>query len=309
MIRGTLASGMWPTMITAFGDDGKLDFKANAALTDWLIKKGSSGLFSVCMSSEMFFLTLQEKIDLAKCVVDAAGGRVPVVASGHTSNSMENQVEELDKISETGVDVTVMVSNRLATKEQGEEILLENMKLIMNALPDVIFGMYECPYPFLRLLTLNELSVIARDSRMRFLKDVSCDTAIQHERMQVVGNTSLGLYNAQSETVLESLKAGYVGFSGIMGNYHIDIYRWLYDNWESDSDTVIEVQNWLTWAYTVHQDSYPVSAKYHMNLEGIPFPLNTRSKKVEVFTPQLRCAIEKLKVEEDKIRRKLGINC
>ena len=101
-----LAPGMWPTMITAFGDDGKLDFKANAALADWLISKGANGLFAVCQSSEMFFLTLQEKIDLAECVVQAAAGRVPVIASGHTADTITGQIEELGRMAETGIEAS-----------------------------------------------------------------------------------------------------------------------------------------------------------------------------------------------------------
>ena len=118
-------------MITAFTPDNKLDFKANAAITDWLIKKGAYGLFAVCQSSEMFYLSLQEKIDLAKCVLDAAAGRVPVIASGHTSDQIEEQIEELGRISETGVDAVVMVSNDyLFNQKQTRQLTKHNIRLI-----------------------------------------------------------------------------------------------------------------------------------------------------------------------------------
>lgn len=307
MEKKALSGGVWPTMITAFTEDGKLDFKANALLTDWLIKKGATGLFAVCMSSEMFFLTLQEKVDLAKCIVDACNGRVPVVASGHTSESMKSQIEELARISETGVDATVLVSNRLAQKEEDEDVLFKNINKVFSELSDVSLGIYECPFPFLRLLTIGELFRLSTSGRMTFVKDVSCNVDIQKQRADCFKETELGLYNAQTETLLSSLKAGYAGYSGTMGNYHIDIYRWLYDNWDSGSALVEEVQTWLSWAFTVHKGSYPISAKYHMNLEGIPFPLNTRSKKIEAFTPELKAAIDDLKVQETAMRKKLGI--
>ena len=43
-----------------------------------------------CQSSEIFFLSLEERIEVAKFVVERAAGRVPVVASGHISDSIED---------------------------------------------------------------------------------------------------------------------------------------------------------------------------------------------------------------------------
>ena len=66
-----IASGVWPVMITPFTEDNKPDFKAIEGLCNWYIKKGCTGIFAVCQSSEMAFLTEQEKLDIAKAVVDA----------------------------------------------------------------------------------------------------------------------------------------------------------------------------------------------------------------------------------------------
>jgi 4-hydroxy-tetrahydrodipicolinate synthase len=44
-------------MITPFTDDNRIDFKAVRALTEWYITKGCDGIFAVCQSSEMFFLS------------------------------------------------------------------------------------------------------------------------------------------------------------------------------------------------------------------------------------------------------------
>ncbi|HWR22718.1 MAG TPA: dihydrodipicolinate synthase family protein [Feifaniaceae bacterium] len=307
MNKKTLAPGVWPTMITLFDNNNKLDFKANAALTDWLIRKGAHGIFAVCQSSEMFFLSQQEKTDLARCVLEAAQGRVPVIASGHTSIKIGDQIEELGRISETGVDAVVMVTNRLARKEEDKDAFLENMEHILSALPDVNFGLYECPYPFLRLLSLEELKLIADTGRILFLKDVSCNAAIQQERAAAVRGTSLGLYNANAETLFNSFPHGYVGYNGIMGNYHIDIYRWYYENYRQHPELAAEVQEWICWAGNVHKGSYPVSAKYHLNLEGIPCSLRTRAKDPSVLTEDLKAEIRALHAEETKLRRRLGI--
>src|SRR5690606_27269219 len=148
---------------------------------------GCDGLFAVCQSSEMFYLTLEEKVELAECVVKAAKGRVPVIASGHTSDSIEDQIRELTAISKTGVDAVILVSNRLAKIDEGSDVLIRNLQTIIDALPeDTMFGVYECPYPYRRLLTNEELKYCIDTKRFIFLKDVSCDIDIERERVKVV---------------------------------------------------------------------------------------------------------------------------
>ena len=210
--------GVWPTMIAAFDEAGKLDLDANRAITEYLIGKGSDGLFAVCQSSEMFMLSTEEKVTLAKTVVEAAKNRVPVIASGHTSDAIEDQIAELKAVSETGADAVVLVSNRLAGVNDGSEVFISNLKRILEALPGVEFGIYECPYPFLRLLSDEELKWCAESGRIVFLKDVSCNLEIETRRVKIVEGTALKLFNANTETLFGSLREGYHGYSGVMGN-------------------------------------------------------------------------------------------
>ena len=77
-------------MVTPFTNDDRLDREALEAMVEWYLARGVDGLFAVCQSSEMFFLTLPERVALAKAVVDFAGGRAEVIASGHISDSLDN---------------------------------------------------------------------------------------------------------------------------------------------------------------------------------------------------------------------------
>ena len=171
-------NGCWPTMITPFTPDNKIDYEAVKGLVEWYIKKGSSGIFAVCQSSEMFYLSEQEKLDLAKAVVEQAAGRIKVIASGHTADDHNKQIEELGKMSETGVDAVVLVSNRFAKKDEGEDVFRKNADDVFRQLPNVTFGLYECPAPYLRLLSDDFLQDCAKTGKLVFLKDVSCSREI-----------------------------------------------------------------------------------------------------------------------------------
>ena len=74
--------GVWPVMLTPFTEENQVDYPALKELVEWYIKNGVDGLFAVCQSSEMFKLTLKERVTAAAKVKEYAAGRVPVIASG-----------------------------------------------------------------------------------------------------------------------------------------------------------------------------------------------------------------------------------
>ena len=294
-------------MITPFTDNDKVDFKAVKAVVDWYIAKGCDGIFAVCQSSEMFFLSEQEKIDIAKAVLDSAGGRVKIIASGHTSDNKAKQIEELGRMAETGVDAVVLVSNRLAEQYEGDDVIRNNFNDILKQLPNVVFGMYECPYPYNKILSTDFLKDCAVKKNLVFLKDVSCSLAIQKERAAAVKGTELALFNANTSTLLDSFIGGYAGYNGVMANFHIDIYKWMYQHFRGQSELAREISDFLTVAGVSEARAYPVNAKYHFGLTGIPMSIHTRSKDKNILNENARHEIESLIRMETAIRRRLGL--
>ena len=302
-----LFSGVWPTMITPFTDDNKVDFSAVEKITQWFVNAGANGIFAVCQSSEMFYLDDQEKIDLARAVVNSACGKIPIFASGHTSDNTAKAVDVLGRITETGVDAVVLVSNRLVKENEGEDTLQHNFSEIRRQLPGVRMGMYECPYPYLRLLSTNFIKECATKGELVSLKDVSCSSNILRERIEAVKGTNFSILNANTATLLGFLKDGGQGYNGVMGNYHIDLYRWLYDHFEDESEKSRELADFLTLAGVMETRAYPVSAKYHFTLMGITMGLHTRAKDRRILNENARLETESLLRMENYWRKKLGL--
>ena len=147
-------NGMWPVMLTPLQQNGDVDYPALEELINWYIKEGSSGLFAVCQSSEMFYLSMEEREELTRFIKKAANGRVPVISSGHVSYSLHDQIQELNGIAEAGADAVILLSNRLAAANESDEVLIERLKNIMSELPENLpLGFYECPYPYKRILS------------------------------------------------------------------------------------------------------------------------------------------------------------
>ena len=56
------------TMVTPYRADGSVDLDAAERIVQWYYDKGLTGVFAVCQSSEIFFLTVEEREALAQRV-------------------------------------------------------------------------------------------------------------------------------------------------------------------------------------------------------------------------------------------------
>ena len=252
------------------------------------------------------FIYRLKKAEIAKFVVEVADSRVQVIASGHVSDNIDDQISELQRIGDTGVDAVVLVSNRLADVNESDELWKKNAESIINKL-DVPLGIYECPYPYKRLMNPDLLRWCASTGRFLFLKDTCCDTKQIEAKLQAVEGTNLKIYNANSATLLESLKVGVEGYSGVMANYHPDLYVWLCNNWSTKPELAQKLQDVLGLASVIEYQYYPVNAKYHMQLEGLDINLESRVKKADELSYSKKLEVMQLKAVIDEYRKILGI--
>lgn len=304
-----IQGGVWPTMITPFTEDGKIDFATVQKMVDWYAKKGCNGIFAVCQSSEMLFLTPQEKIDLGKAVFEAADGRMQVIASGHTAIDLPTQLKEIEAMMKTGVEAYVLVSNALDPKNEGDEVFMKNFEATAQAFPEVDFGIYECPMPYKRLVSLNALSELAHGGRLVFLKDTCCDYELIRERIKAVEGTPLKLFNANAASFYDSFMHGAAGYNGIMANYHPQLYKFVVDNAHNPekAEEAKLMADLITEFAMIEMRLYPVSAKYHMNLAGIPMSLLSRSSDRGRFDKNARMEVDSLFALEEYLGKKLGL--
>lgn len=298
-----IPGGIYPVMITPFTADNQIDYDAVDRIVEFYAQGGCHGIFAVCQSSEMFWLTENEREKLAARVVKASAGRMCVVASGHISERMEDQIRELRRIAATGVNAVVMISNRLASPNESDDALIARMKTILDAIPGVTFGMYECPYPYKRMLTPKVLEAMAETGRFTFIKDTCCDAELIAERIKLLDGR-IQLFNANCATALETFESGADGFSGIMANYHPDLLVWLYENFRAQPEKARKLSSMLSVMSLVEGCGHPAATKYHMNLVGVPMEIRSRSINAdERFDKLDRHAIDDLAQIEEVIRK------
>ena len=296
-------------MLTPFLETNRIDWTSLERLVEWYLANGASALFAVCQSSEMQALTVEERVDLARATVQLVAGRVPVSASGHVAEMLDEQAAELTAVADAGVDALVLVTNRLDTSNSGVEAFRRNLAALMARLPtDLPLGLYECPAPYRRLLSDDEFLLCRDTGRFCVLKDVSCNLATVARRARLAAGTSLAVINANAAIAWQAMLQGSRGFSGVFTNFHPDLYAWLYRRDGHDATLVDELVTFLALAAMAEGMGYPRLAKRYLRDMGI---LASHSSRVIEYDIDERhwaatALLDQIRRGTDRFRRRIA---
>ncbi|NOZ01231.1 MAG: 4-hydroxy-tetrahydrodipicolinate synthase [Deltaproteobacteria bacterium] len=102
-------TGVTTALITPFNGDNKVDTRALAGLVEAQLAAGVHGLLACGTTGETPTLTDDEYALVVRTVVEAAGGRAPVLA-GTGTNCTRTTIERTRKAGELGADAALVVA-------------------------------------------------------------------------------------------------------------------------------------------------------------------------------------------------------
>ena len=304
------AYGVYPTMVTPY-KNGEIDYRAVDEMVEWYWKQGCDGIFAACQSSEILFLTLEERVKLTRAVIakakelaakDPSREPMQIVASGHVSDSFEDQVKELNAIAAEKPDALILISNRMDIENTTDEKwIADTAKLIAELPADMPLGVYECPKPYKRLLSEKMIKWCVESGRFYFIKDTCCDAAVIRQRLAWCEGSSLKIFNANAQTMLETAKDGAWGYCGVMANIHPAIYSRMLKGDLTDKKASL-YQDFLCLSAFAEALTYPCCAKYYLDRHaGIQMEWTARSNDVSLFTPYQQSIMDQLAELTDHI--------
>jgi 4-hydroxy-tetrahydrodipicolinate synthase len=100
--------GSMPALVTPF-KNGAVDFDTLKQLVDWHVDQGSHGLVPVGTTGESPTLTHEEHEEVVSFVVQAAAGRIPVIA-GAGSNNTDEAIRFLQHAEKAGAQAGLVVT-------------------------------------------------------------------------------------------------------------------------------------------------------------------------------------------------------
>jgi 4-hydroxy-tetrahydrodipicolinate synthase len=253
--------GVLPALITPFTDDGDaIDAKALAAIVDRLVGAGVGGLVPGGSTGEFTTLTNAERRRLVEVTVDAAGGRVPVVAG--TGALSTRETVELSVHAEQAGAAAVMIVPPFYDAPGWRE-LLAHYSAVADAI-DIPIMYYNLPSATGVTLTAEQLRALPIDS----LKDTGGDATAATELIQTDGPTLLNGYDTQTFAALAAgARAVVWGVASIVPEPCVELHRLLIDDIDLPAARELWARLWPLCRF-LESVSYPAAVKAGCALVG-----------------------------------------
>lgn len=279
-----LPEGFIPVMLTPFTSELKVDYSCLRQLTEFYLEAGAVGLFANCLSSEMYELSDEERLKVIATVVNQVANRVPVVATGTFGGNINDMAEFSKSVYALGVDAVIILNNQFVSETESDEVFLARVHAWLYLTPGIPFGIYECPIPYKRLVSIPVLENLLATGRLCYHKDTSLQIDEVAAKIKAGGQQVFGVYDAYIEHAIESLNAGSKGLSCIQGNYFPELIVDLCKKTKRSQ----AIQNFMSEHMRLMHETYPISAKYVLQKMGFPIDLATRRKVGELSSEMMK---------------------
>jgi 4-hydroxy-tetrahydrodipicolinate synthase len=255
-------------MVTPFGSDGSLDLDAAAGLARWLTDHGSEGLVVGGTTGEGPVLSDDEKLDVARAVVEAVS--VPVVL-GTGSNDTAHSVELTRRAAACGIAGGLVVTPYYNRPSQAG---IEAHFRAVAAACDLPLLVYDIPVRTGRKVAHDVLVRLAREvPTIVGVKDASGDPA-GSARLIADAPAGFELYSGDDSLTLPLLSVGAVGVIGVATHWAAPQFAEMMTAFgKGDVAGAREVNALLLPSYafeTGERAPNPVPAKAMMRALGLP---------------------------------------
>jgi len=165
-------SGSIPALVTPFRD-GAFDASAFARLVDWQVGEGSKALVPCGTTGESPTLGFDEHYRVIDCCIEAAAGRVPVIA-GCGSNDTATAIRHMRHAQAAGADAALIVAPYYNRPTQ--DGLLAHFKALADA-SDLPIVVYNVPARTVTDIAADTMCRLAEIPSVVAVKDASGDLA------------------------------------------------------------------------------------------------------------------------------------
>jgi 4-hydroxy-tetrahydrodipicolinate synthase len=253
--------GVLPALITPFTEDGSaIDESALAAVIERLIAGGVAGLVPGGSTGEFATLTTAERRRLVDVTVEAAAGRVPVVAG--TGALSTRETVELSVYAEQAGATAVMVVPPFYDPLRWRE-LLAHYQAVAGAIRIPIMY-YHLPGATGLTLTADQM----RELPISSFKDTGGDATWSTELIQTGGPTLLNGWDTLTFGALAAgVEAVVWGTASIVPEQCVELHRLLIDDIDLPAARELWSRLWPLCQFLEGQ-SYPSAVKTACRLMG-----------------------------------------
>ena len=256
--------GSFVALITPL-KDGKVDEDAFRAFVDWQVEEGTDGLIPCGTTGESATLSHDEHMRVIEVCLEAADGRVPVVA-GTGSNSTEEAIMLTRHAKEAGADGALVVTPYYNKPTQ--EGLYRHYKAIHDA-ADLPILIYNIPGRCVIDMSVETMARIAGLTRIVGVKDATADLSRPLQTRMAIGSDFCQM-SGEDATAVPFLAAGGHGCISVTANVAPRLCADMQRAWrDGDLKTTMTLQDRLMPLHlALFCESSPGPVKYAASLLG-----------------------------------------
>lgn len=259
-------SGAWPTMVTPFYENLQIDTGVYQAMIAWYLEHNVGGLYANCLSSEMFHLSNPERLLLVREAVRAAGGRVPVAATGNLGEDLPEHIRLCKQAADAGADVVMLVVPEfLETDDDLEKYYMT----LASEVPGPL-GLYECPVPRGFHLSIDLVQKLARTGRFVAYKETSCDIERIRALLAATAGTPLAVLQANTPIMLAAARAGAPGSMTIAAIWVPELVAAVIARAAQQDPHAERLHAHLCALKLAQRSVHPIGSKYLLRKRGLP---------------------------------------
>jgi 4-hydroxy-tetrahydrodipicolinate synthase len=246
--------------------NGKVDEKAFQSFVDWQITQGTNGLVPVGTTGESPTLSHEEHVRVVELCIEAAAGRVPVMA-GAGSNSTAEAIALTRLAKQAGADAVLSVTPYYNKPTQ--EGLYQHYKAIHDAVEIPIF-IYNIPGRSVVDMSVATMARLAKLPNIVGVKDATADLTRPLRTRVEIGPDFCQL-SGEDATVVGFLAQGGHGCITVTGNVAPSQSAQLHAAWQAkDWATVERLRDQLMpLHHAMFLEASPAPVKYAASLLGL----------------------------------------
>ena len=199
--------GVFPYLVSPVDPDGRIRTKVLGRLCDDLIKSGVHGLTPLGSTGEFAYLDHAQRAAVVQTTIEAAGGRVPVVA-GVVSTSTADAVAQAKSYQKLGADGILAILE--AYFPLGDAQVYSFFRAIADAV-DIPVVIYTNPQFQRSDLTLDVIARLSAHPRINYIKDASTNTGRLLSIMNRCGD-AIRVFSASAHIPAAVMLIGGVGW-------------------------------------------------------------------------------------------------
>ena len=278
-------------LVTPFHADGSVNFDKLRELTEWHIANKTDAILTLGTTGESSTMTHEEDDAALRCVIDAAAGRVPVIA-GTGSNSTETMLEKSLRAEKLGADGLLLITPYY--NKGNAEGIYRHFVTVADAV-NIPCILYNVPGRTGCSISVENVEKLSKHPNICGIKEASGDMSYAMKIAHCIG-PDFAMWCGNDDITIPLLSIGASGVISVWANImplecHNMVMDYLEGRREQAAATAVKYLDLMNGLF---MEVNPIPVKTALNLMGKevgPFRLPL-CEMTEAHTAQLRGLLE-----------------